>query len=74
MNGRVTQLFRGRLCGSILTSDGRTVFFHGRDLEGARYNDLEVGDTVTFDLIVDAISGDRAAKVKVPRARATKKR
>jgi len=36
MTGRVTQLSHGRLCGIIRASDGQSVFFHGRDLEGAQ--------------------------------------
>lgn len=65
MKGRVTQLSRGRLCGSIQAADGQTLFFHGRDLDRVRYNDLEIGDPVTFDLIDDPISGNRAAKIRV---------
>lgn len=65
MTGRITELSHGRLCGMIQASDGRSVFFHGRDLEGAKYNDVKVGGAVTFELIDDRISGARAAKVRV---------
>jgi cold shock CspA family protein len=65
MTGRVTQLSHGRLCGLIRASDGQTVFFHGRDLEGAQYNDMEVGGAVSFELIDDRVSGPRAARVRV---------
>jgi len=65
MTGRVTQLSHGRLCGLIRASDGLSVFFHGRDLEGAQYNDVEIGGTVSFELIDDRVSGPRAARVRV---------
>jgi cold shock CspA family protein len=65
MTGRVTQLSHGRLCGLIRASDGKSVFFHGRDLEGAQYNDVEIGGAVSFELIDDRVSGPRAARVRV---------
>jgi cold shock CspA family protein len=65
MTGRVTQLSHGRLCGTIRASDGQSVFFHGRDLEGAQYNDVEIGGAVSFELIDDRVSGPRAARVRV---------
>jgi cold shock CspA family protein len=65
MTGRVTQLSHGRLCGLIRASDGQSVFFHGRDLEGAQYNDVEIGGVVSFELIDDRVSGPRAARVRV---------
>ena len=65
MTGRVTQLSHGRLCGLIRASDGQSVFFHGRDLEGAQYNDVEIGGAVTFELIDDRVSGPRAARIRV---------
>jgi cold shock CspA family protein len=71
--GRITELSHGRLCGLILASDGLIVFFHGRDLEGVKFNDMQVGGSVSFELIDDRISGPRAARVRVahrgPRAR-----
>ena len=64
MTGRITQLSHGRLCGLIRSSDRQTVFFHARDLEGARYNDMKVGGLVSFELIDDRISGPRAAAIR----------
>ena len=63
--GRITQLSHGRLCGVIRANDGQSVFFHGRDLEGARYNDVEIGRSVRFELIDDPVSGPRAARVRM---------
>jgi len=63
--GRIAELSRGRSCGVIRASDGQRVFFHSRDLEGARYNDMEVGVTVFFELIADPVSGPRATRVRV---------
>ena len=67
MTGRVTQLSHGRLCGIIRASDGQSVFFHGRDLEGAQYNDVQIGGAVSFELIDDRVSGPRAQRVRVTR-------
>jgi cold shock CspA family protein len=63
--GTITQLTHGRLCGVIRTGDGQDVFFHGRDLEGARYNEMELGGAVTFELIDDRVSGARAARIRL---------
>ena len=63
--GRIARLSHGRLCGVIRASDGQNVFFHGRDLEDARYNDVKVGGSVSFELIDDPVSGPRAARVRV---------
>ena len=67
MTGRISELSRGRSCGVIRASDGRNVFFHGRDLEGAKYNDVEVGGVVNFELIDDRVSGPRAQRVRLAR-------
>ena len=63
--GTITQLTHGRLCGVIRAANGQNVFFHGRDLEGARYNDMQLGGTVSFELIDDRISGARAARIRL---------
>jgi cold shock CspA family protein len=62
--GRIAELSRGRSCGVIRASDGQRVFFHSRDLEGAKYNDMEVGASVLFELIDDPVSGPRATRVR----------
>src|ERR1700710_1256987 len=67
MTGRISELSRGRSCGVIRSSDGRNVFFHGRDLEGAKYNDVEVGGAVSFELLDDRVSGPRAQRVRLTR-------
>jgi cold shock CspA family protein len=51
----------------IRTSDGQAVFFHGRDLEDGKYNEVEVGGSVKFELIDDQISGPRATRVRTTR-------
>ena len=67
MTGKISELSRGRSCGTIRSSDGKNVFFHGRDLEGAKYNDLEVGGAVSFELVDDRVSGPRALSIRVTR-------
>ena len=65
MKGRITHLSHGRFCGVIRATDGQNVFFHGRDLEGTKYNDVALGRSVSFELIADQVSGPRAARVRV---------
>lgn len=67
MNGKIAELSRGRSCGVIRSGDGKNVFFHGRDLEGAKYNDLVVGGSVSFELVDDRVSGPRALRIQVTR-------
>jgi cold shock CspA family protein len=65
MKGQIAQLSHGRFCGVIRASEGQNVFFHGRDLEGAQYNDVEIGRFVSFELIDDRVSGPRAARIRL---------
>jgi cold shock CspA family protein len=64
MTGRIAQLSHGRFCGVIRTRDGQNVYFHGRDLERATYNELKIGGPVDFELIDDRVSGPRAGRVR----------
>lgn len=50
--------------GFIRLADDRDIFFHRSDLrEGTSFNDLTVGDVVTFEMLDDAVSGARALRV-----------
>jgi len=62
--GRISKLFIGQSHGYIRLSNEREVFFHRGDVrEGTAFNDLNVGDTVAFELFEDAVSGARALHV-----------
>jgi cold shock CspA family protein len=62
--GRIARLFVGQGHGYIRLSDERDVFFHRADVkEGTTFNELSVGDTVTFELFEDTVSGARALRV-----------
>ena len=66
--GRIARLLVGQGRGFIRLRDDREVFFHRGDLrDGTKFNDLEVGDTVTFELLEDVVSGARALRVTKPR-------
>jgi len=68
-SGRIVRLLVGQGQGFIRLRDGREVFFHRSDVaEGTSFNDFVVGDTVTFELLEDAVSGARALRVS-PRQR-----
>ena len=62
--GRIAKLFVGQGHGFIRLARDREVFFHRGDLvEGTAFNDLRIGDAVTFELFEDAVSGARALRV-----------
>jgi cold shock CspA family protein len=68
--GRVARLFIGQGHGFVRLSSKREVFFHRADLlEGTSFNDLQVGDTLSFELLEDAVSGARAVHVTRRRSR-----
>jgi cold shock CspA family protein len=67
--GRIVKLMIGQSHGFIRLADGREIYFHRSDLEeGTSFNDFDIGDAVTFELLEDAVSGARALHVK-PRRR-----
>ena len=63
--GHVTRIVRGKNHGFIRAANGQVVFFHRADVRGSAFLDLAIGDTVAFEVIDDAISGCRAARVRV---------
>lgn len=65
--GRIKTLTRGQACGIIHGSTG-DVFFHKADFQG-KFWDLNVGDTVVFELLDDSISGPRAQNVRLAPSR-----
>ena len=63
--GRIAKIMIGQGHGFIRLRDAREIFFHRGDLrEGTAFNDLQIGDTVTFELIEDSVSGARALRVQ----------
>jgi cold shock CspA family protein len=67
--GRVAKLFIGQCFGFIRLVNEREIYFHRSDMrEGISINDLRVGDSVTFELLEDRISGPRALHVAPRRA------
>ena len=67
--GRIVRLLIGQGHGFIRLADDREIFFHRSDLrEGTSFNDLAVGDAVTFEMLDDAVSGARALRVRKRRA------
>ena len=70
LRGRIGKLFVGQGHGVIRLADHRDVFFHRADvIEGESINDLAIGDTVTFELFDDLVSGPRALRVARRRVR-----
>lgn len=65
--GRIARLLVGQSRGFIRLGDDQEVFFHRSDLrDGMAFNDLRVGDIVTFELFEDPVSGARALRVAQP--------
>ena len=64
MTGRIVRIVRGQGTGFIRAKDGGEVFFHRGNVPDGTFNDLTVGDHVTFERVADAISGARALYLK----------
>ena len=63
--GRIAKIFVGQGHGFIRVRGDREIFFHRADVhEGTAFNDLQIGDAVTCDLLEDSVSGARALRVK----------
>jgi cold shock CspA family protein len=63
--GRIVKLLVGQGHGFIRASAEREVYFHRADLQdGTSINDLDVGDTVEFELLDDRVSGARALRLR----------
>jgi cold shock CspA family protein len=63
--GRIVDLRTGQGHGFIRLPGGREIYFHRSDLEeSTSFNDFAVGQTVTFELLEDRVSGARALRVK----------
>jgi hypothetical protein len=61
--GRIVRIVRGQNHGFIRVADGREVFFHRADVTGT-FIDLEIGATVSCELVEDRVSGVRAVAVR----------
>ena len=62
--GRITKIMVGQGHGFIGLGKNREVYFHRSDSkQGTAFNDLRVGDRVTFELLEDPVSGARALRV-----------
>jgi cold shock CspA family protein len=62
--GRIVTIMSGQGHGYIRLRDKRQVYFHRADvLDDTRFSDLEIGETVSFELLEDPISGARALRV-----------
>lgn len=62
--GRIAKILFGQGYGFIRLRDDREVYFHRSDSQdGTAFNDLQVGDVVTCELLEDAVSGARALRV-----------
>ena len=64
-SGQIARLLIGQAYGFIRLADRREVYFHRADMgEGRSFNSLRVGDSVTFELFDDRVSGARALQVR----------
>jgi hypothetical protein len=62
--GRIARLLVGQGYGYIRVAERRVIFFRADLQEGTAFNDLHVGDAVTFELLEDRVSGARALRVR----------
>ena len=64
--GHIAKILVGHGHGYIRLGDDREIYFHRSDSrEGTAFNDLQIGDAVTFELFEDPVSGARALRVRV---------
>lgn len=64
VTGRIAKILTGHGHGFIRLPDLREVYFHRGDLQsGTAFNDLGIGDAVTFELLEDSVSGARALRI-----------
>lgn len=64
VTGRIVNIMVGQGHGYIRLPNERQVYFHRADLqEGTAFNDLQIGDSVKFELLEDAVSGARALRL-----------
>jgi cold shock CspA family protein len=69
-SGRIVTLFIGQGHGFIRLTNNREIFFHRSDVhEGTSFNDFAVGDSVSFELLEDHVSGPRGLRVERRRRR-----
>jgi len=63
MQGTIKRIVADKNFGFIGTSDGsKDVFFHGSNLSGVQFSDLNVGDAVSFE-VEQSDKGPRAVNV-----------
>ena len=63
MKGTIKRLVGDKNFGFIGTADGsKDVFFHGSNLQGCQFSDLNVGDAVSFE-VEQSDKGPRAVNV-----------
>jgi CspA family cold shock protein len=61
--GTIRRLMRNRGYGFITTDDGKDVFFHRTALRGLRFESLEEGQSVAFE-IEEGPKGPRAVSIR----------
>ena len=61
--GKVSTITHGRGDGYVRETRGELLYFNRRDVLDGSFNDLNIGDAVTFEVIEDTVSGHRAARV-----------
>ena len=63
MNGTIKTLITDRKFGFIAREgEAKDLFFHSKELKGVEFDELKVGDAVTFE-IVDGEKGPAAVNV-----------
>ncbi|MDP3685525.1 MAG: cold shock domain-containing protein [bacterium] len=62
MNGTIKTLTDRGFGFIAREGESKDLFFHSKDVQGTTFNDLKVGDAVTFD-VVEGEKGPAATKV-----------
>lgn len=63
MNGTIKKLMDRGFGFISREGESKDLFFHSKELQGVMFDDLKVGDAVTFD-VVDSEKGPAATNVR----------
>ena len=63
MNGKIAKLMDRGFGFIARDGEAKDLFFHSKELQGVMFDDLKVGDAVTFE-VIDSEKGPAATNVR----------
>ncbi len=68
--GTISNVIADRGFGFIKTEEGKEIFFHRNELEGAEFSNLKAGQKVEFEMGQDRKQRSQAVKVRIAETQA----